>query len=154
MNNCGWKTLAFFFLRSSFFILHFSFFIRRQSRRWSVWMDSNHRPHAYQACALATWATNRFPLLSGCGSRHLSVNFRWLVEMMGFEPMTPCLQGRCSPSWATPPFPGLPFQRSSTLPSRLILENWTTKVPYSASVLPALVIRRLRQIRENLSWSP
>ena len=21
---------------------------------WSVWMDSNHRPHAYQACALAT----------------------------------------------------------------------------------------------------
>ena len=27
-----------------------------------------------------------------------------LVEMMGFEPMTPCLQGRCSPSWATPPY--------------------------------------------------
>ena len=27
-----------------------------------------------------------------------------LVEMMGIEPMTPCLQGRCSPSWATPPF--------------------------------------------------
>ena len=24
--------------------------------------------------------------------------------MMGFEPMTPCLQGRCSPSWATPPY--------------------------------------------------
>ena len=28
----------------------------------------------------------------------------FLVEMMGFEPMTPCLQGRCSPSWATPPY--------------------------------------------------
>ena len=27
-----------------------------------------------------------------------------LVEMMGIEPMTPCLQGRCSPSWATPPY--------------------------------------------------
>ena len=27
-----------------------------------------------------------------------------VVEMMGFEPMTPCLQGRCSPSWATPPY--------------------------------------------------
>ena len=26
---------------------------------WSVWMDSNHRPRAYQARALATWATNR-----------------------------------------------------------------------------------------------
>ena len=21
---------------------------------WSAWMDSNHRPHAYQACALTT----------------------------------------------------------------------------------------------------
>ena len=29
---------------------------------------------------------------------------RPVVEMMGFEPMTPCLQGRCSPSWATPPY--------------------------------------------------
>ena len=27
---------------------------------WSVWMDSNHRPHAYQACALTTWATDRY----------------------------------------------------------------------------------------------
>ena len=27
-----------------------------------------------------------------------------LVEMKGFEPLTPCLQGRCSPSWATPPW--------------------------------------------------
>ena len=26
---------------------------------WSVWMDSNHRPRAYQARALATCATNR-----------------------------------------------------------------------------------------------
>ena len=26
-----------------------------------------------------------------------------LVEVRGFEPLTPCLQGRCSPSWATPP---------------------------------------------------
>ena len=75
---------------------------------WSVWMDSNHRPRAYQARALTTWATDRFfsvfrfvPF-----SPILGLNFRWVVEMMGFEPMTPCLQGRCSPSWATPPFPG------------------------------------------------
>ena len=26
------------------------------------------------------------------------------VEMKGFEPTTPCLQGRCSPNWATPPY--------------------------------------------------
>ena len=60
--------------------------------------------------------------LSGARSNHLSYkpfSFGWffpifpcsrfpgMVEMMGFEPMTPCLQGRCSPSWATPPFFGL-----------------------------------------------
>ena len=27
---------------------------------WSVWMDSNHRPRAYQARALTTWATDRY----------------------------------------------------------------------------------------------
>ena len=27
-----------------------------------------------------------------------------LVEMRRIELLTPCLQGRCSPSWATPPF--------------------------------------------------
>ena len=25
---------------------------------WCVWVDLNHRPHAYQACALTSWATN------------------------------------------------------------------------------------------------
>ena len=56
-----------------------------------------------------------------------------LVEMMGFEPMTPCLQGRCSPNWATPPFWG------ST-----VTENWTTKIkalcfhraPFTHNFLP------------------
>ena len=65
--------------------------------------------------------------LSGVRSNHLSYRpfllvvprsfpswfrrFRRLVEMMGFEPMTPCLQGRCSPSWATPPYHGLSFSK-------------------------------------------
>ena len=26
------------------------------------------------------------------------------VEIKGFEPLTPCLQGRCSPNWAIPPY--------------------------------------------------
>ena len=34
------------------------------------------------------------------------LDFWLLVEMKGFEPLTPCLQGRCSPSWATPPWVG------------------------------------------------
>ena len=64
-------------------------------------MDSNHRPHAYQACALTTWAMS--PLVISVYLFPLSP----LVEMMGFEPMTPCLQGRCSPNWATPPLFGV-----------------------------------------------
>ena len=54
---------------------------------WWAQMDSDHRPHAYQACALTSWA------MSPC-----------MVEVIGFEPMTPCLQGRCSTSWAIPPY--------------------------------------------------
>ena len=54
---------------------------------WWAQVDSNHRPHAYQACALTTWAMSPY-----------------LVEISGIEPLTPCLQSRCSPSWAIPPY--------------------------------------------------
>ena len=57
-----------------------------ENRPWWAQVDSNHRPHAYQACALTTWAMR--PML---------------VEMRRIELLTPCVQGRCSPSWATPP---------------------------------------------------
>ena len=40
--------------------------------------------------------------LSGVCSNQLSYE-PILVEVIGFEPMTPCLQGRCSTSWAIPP---------------------------------------------------
>ena len=117
------KTACVFSLTFSLLLLT-SYFA--DSVGWSVWMDSNHRPHAYQACALTTWATNRFSRSLGIGSS-IALSFtslsllvkseKWivnseevifplgrLVEMMGIEPMTPCLQGRCSPSWATPPY--------------------------------------------------
>ena len=61
-------------------------------------MDSNHRPRAYQARALTTWAMSHYSAWF--------LTFK-VVEMMGVEPMTPCLQGRCSPNWATPPYSGL-----------------------------------------------
>ena len=72
---------------------------------WWAQVDSNHRPRAYQARALTTWAMSPFSssvylvLLSP-----FPLPLLRLVEMMGIEPMTPCLQGRCSPSWATPPY--------------------------------------------------
>ena len=36
-----------------------------------AWMDSNHRPHAYQACALTSWATS--PKLSPLGLYFLNL---------------------------------------------------------------------------------
>ena len=38
-----------------------------------------------------------------------------LVEMRRIELLTPCLQGRCSPSWATPPLNGLPLVRKTVV---------------------------------------
>ena len=80
--------------------------------KWWAKVDSNHRPHDYQSCALTSWAIGP------------------LVEMSGIEPLTPCLQGRCSPSWATPPyeqgirieifsFPRLKVHNLSIAPSKL-----------------------------------
>ena len=65
---------------------------------WWAQMDSNHRPHAYQACALTNWAMSPF-----------------LVEINGFEPLTPCLQGRCSSQLSYTPIPKTTI-RSSVLP--------------------------------------
>ena len=72
------------------------------SKNWWAQVDSNHRPHAYQACALTTWAMSPccYPR---CISPTCPSSFSEVVEMNGIEPMTPCLQSRCSPSWATPP---------------------------------------------------
>ena len=36
--------------------------------------------------------------ISEISTRYLAARTPGLVEMMGIEPMTPCLQGRCSPS--------------------------------------------------------
>ena len=124
---------------------------------WSVWMDSNHRPHAYQACALATWATNRFfshhsvPLVRVI----CLVDTVDLVEMMGFEPMTPCLQGRCSPSWATPPYLRVCSFSMINNNRYVVSDPWklNNKSSIQASLKTSLV-NRLRDLREKISWSP
>ena len=46
-----------FFIR---FSMNSRSYLRPDFVGWSVWMDSNHRPRAYQARALTTWATDRF----------------------------------------------------------------------------------------------
>ena len=41
------------------------------------------------------------PIFSGLV---ISFLLKPLVEISGIEPLTPCLQSRCSPSWAIPPY--------------------------------------------------
>ena len=43
------------------------------------------------------------PMLVSGDGRRFFVFRRPVVEMRRIELLTPCLQGRCSPSWATPP---------------------------------------------------
>ena len=55
-----------YLIRQFFFLLlTFSFFSKKKSKWWAQ-MDSNHRPHAYQACALTTWAMRPFSQYLGC----------------------------------------------------------------------------------------
>ena len=82
-------------------------------------MDSNHRPHAYQACALTTWAMSPY-----------------LVEISGIEPLTPCLQSRCSPSWAIPPYLLEPFSLVLYEPQKL--NNDSKRILQSVSTLLTL----------------
>ena len=120
-------------------------------RLWSVWMDSNHRPRAYQARALTTWATNRsqvVPVPSSHGSLSGGGDD-------GIRTHDPLLAGQVLSQLSyTPIFPwALVFSKILQALACLILVNWTTKVPYSAYMLRSrhwLVW----QIRENLSRSP
>ena len=49
--------------RVSFFVEVCPMRFNLNESQWA-WVDSNHRPHAYQACALTTWATSPFGLWS------------------------------------------------------------------------------------------
>ena len=117
---------------------------------WLAQVDSNHRPRAYQARALTTWAMSQYIVPSAVKNEEWIVkSYCWnlislikflpfffsllsyllssfVVEMMGFEPMTPCLQGRCSPSWATPPYGYLRCEFSHLISK--ILQNWTKRL--------------------------
>ena len=95
---------------------------------WSVWMDSNHRPHAYQACALTTWATDRFFWWFPC-SFPSGIPFRRFGGDDGVRTHDPLLAGQVLSQLSYTPIPmGLSFSKIF-----LISENWTTK----ASILRA-----------------
>ena len=74
------KSVLFYLFVLLFNILYsvFNEHIRNFFVPWSAWMDSNHRPHAYQACALATWATGRrLTFQSSFLSLFLRLWWRW-----------------------------------------------------------------------------
>ena len=72
--------------------------------------------------------------LSGVRSNHLSyepISLEWLsvlfpqpvVEMRRIELLTPCVQGRCSPSLATPPYQGFGYAALTAFEDPLDLQN-------------------------------
>ena len=90
-----------------------------RENKWWAKVDSNHRPHDYQSCALTSWA------ISPHFGKPVSIPHPLLVEMRRIELLTPCVQSRCSPSWATPPYQRLwtlafasPFWRFIQEPSK------------------------------------
>ena len=94
-------------------------------KKWWAKMDSNHRPHDYQSCALASWAIGPF-----------------LVEISGIEPLTSCLQGRRSPSWAKPP----------NLPSLLLGTSGNCQLSLVNSVLTVPSKLNNASISKTLFW--
>ena len=68
---------------------------------WSVWMDSNHRPRAYQARALTTWATDRFELIWYPIRLHI-------CDIAWFDSVFVCLPSRDAFQTRSEPFPSMP----------------------------------------------
>ena len=100
--------------------------------KWWAKMDSNHRPHDYQSCALASWAIGPYQL-------HF-----FLVEISGIEPLTSCLQGRRSPSWAKPPYLSpSSLGTSVAVPSKL----------NNAKSLTLCTDLRTLQVKSRFTWS-
>ena len=113
---------------------------------WSVWMDSNHRPRAYQARALATWATDRF-----CsrfqGSRHLGGDD-------GNRTHDPLLAGQVLSQLSYTPKGFILFKDLSK--SLWKLNNTCEQYLPKVSRLPSFGFNLLtiRHIRDNMSVSP
>ena len=118
-----------FIYRSRFFYLNFAVFIVQFSK--SDWFAT------YSLLVGSSGLEPPTLRLSGVRSNHLSyepISLEWLsvlfpqpvVEMRRIELLTPCVQGRCSPSWATPPYQGFGYAALTAFEDPLDLQNWTT----------------------------
>ena len=96
----------------SFLSLSISRFAEKIFYLWFVIRFSRNNQQSFSTSLM----TSGFFRISWINSTALlTVILSITVEMRGFEPLTPCLQGRCSPNWATPPW----FWHPPAFPCRL-----------------------------------
>ena len=121
---------------------------------WSVWMDSNHRPRAYQARALTTWATDRFELIWYPIRLHIC-DIAWFDSVFVCFPSRDVFQTRSEPSPSMPPalagggdegnrtldplLAGQVLSQLSYTP-RVLFEVCTLKIEQRTTVLGILVV--------------
>ena len=67
------------------------------SRKWWAQVDSNHRPHAYQACALTTWAMSPCCYL-GVSLRLVPTSFRKWWRWTGSNRWPPACKAGALPA--------------------------------------------------------
>ena len=74
-------------------------FASERSRNFVSWA------HGYSSNILSAWRIQAYACKHATLSfiSRLSCTTHYQMEMERFELLTPCLQGRCSPNWATPP---------------------------------------------------
>ena len=94
------------------------------------------------------------PLIIGFIPLELHIRFfQPMVEMKGFEPLTPCLQGRCSPNWATPPngIPTVPENRTTTSLSNFVLRRLFVSLRVTSDLISiSHVLHRKEVIQPHL----
>ena len=76
------------------------------------------------------------------------------VEIKGFEPLTPCLQGRCSPNWAIPPWESGSHLLSHTVSSIVPSAAWVLTIVFGmrTGVSPKrIATRKWSSLREALA---
>ena len=96
--------LFYLFVYSSIYFIRFSMNMHLQSLALLVGLDGLEPSTSRLSGVRSNHLSYRPLFLLGVFSSTIVLRlFKSVVEMMGFEPMTPCLQGRCSPNWATPP---------------------------------------------------
>ena len=88
---------------------------------------SNHlsyKPMSFSALVVGNYLRPNFSSRPQAALKFSLLSFffkrKKVVEMRRIELLTPCLQGRCSPSWATPPF----FQQGSEAIPSLFSPFW------------------------------